>query len=354
MPKADTDSRGKPYNWTVQGACNRMELAQGSLAASLPLRLLEHIYSYLTLTELNVAAAVSRHWLGIAAEGAERRKKAEWEAIGQYKMCGTGWLQLLDPDCADARAALVIACDSGNLPVVKWLTARCSPSRGRCYQGIAMAAAYGRQAVMRWMVRVYVSTPQEMCSASDEIPWFCCSRKVRRWLGEQLGQYCTRDSTRPLSQSVSAQLELARWHTDYYGMRWNLEYELARDHPKTSRWLVKQFGAPSACSISIAAFARGSHCSAARLQVLIETYNLTPADVNPIVGLMLARGLLDEYNWLERRYGPPATAVEITRLNYLTARRITERAVLAESEMQRQCVLAGDYLTDTYGLIFGA
>lgn len=93
-------------------------------------RLLEHVFSYLTLAELNEAAAVSRRWLGIAADVAtkpERRKEAEQTYASLCENGGVGWLQLLEPNGSMYEAARLLAIAAGNLAVAKWLAARHPP-----------------------------------------------------------------------------------------------------------------------------------------------------------------------------------------------------------------------------------
>lgn len=335
-----------------------MELAQGSPLAGLPLCLLEHVLSYLTLTELNVAAVVSRRWLGIAAlEAARPSRRTEQTCASQFIHGGVGWLRMLEPSSADACEALAVACDAGNLPAAKWIVDTRPPSSGWHCRSIRLAAKQGRLEVLRWLKRVYVSTPQETSKVHNELAWMVsCDRKVHRWLSEQLD---LRDAHaremarwRDTAAGHTHVSELARWHVDHCGDHWDIDFEIRWGDADVARWLVEQFGTPDNPDILNMGTVL---CYAKNLQVTIESYSPAPAAMSQVVWQALTpsdHSESESYRWRERRYGPPTDAIHMARWSrtHQSARWIAERADAAAPTTHHWLEQTRRYQADTYGL----
>lgn len=225
----------------------------------------------------------------------------------------------------------------------------------RHLDAIATATNRGRLPALRWLVRTYISTPQEKHEACEYVGTVSCNRKARRWLGERLGKHCMPADDRPLSEHTDGQLELAKWHVDHYGLHWGIDYEIPWGHPETAKWMVEQFGAPPGNPLEVAMVERKPFCYAENLQVMAEAYSQT--DVAPIAWLATITytwSEIEPYRWLERRYGPPTSEIRIAGRNKMhqTARWLAEKGgapgPMAQREQTRR------YQADAYGLHFDA
>lgn len=321
------------------------EMAAPPRFAKLPLCLLTHAFSYLTLVELNVAAAVSRRWLEIAVAEATRpgrREELERTYAEQCRKGGVGWLRMLEADGIDACEAFIAACDSGNVAVAKWLSVGNMPNYEWTCLGVIAAARRGRgsMAILRWLKRTYISTPQEIRKVRNSVARTCCDRKTWRWLGEQLGRRFKVLCSQP--HEPSARLELARWHADHSAGHWDIAHEITGGHPVTAQWLVRQFGLPPLTGRAI---------GLAVAKLLLEVYgvSLAAGQIQPIEALEP----FEACRWFVRRYGPAtAPVIRITdrrQQSHTSARWIVERTAGAPCGSAALCEPARRYIADTYG-----
>lgn len=294
---------------------------------SLPLHLLEHMFSYLTAAELNVAADVSRRWLGIAAAEAtkpSRREEVETTFPEQCKAAGVGWLRMLAPEDADEYEALNKACAAGNLAVVKWIVEERNP---KCDQSmhIEVAGRHGRQAVLRWLKRKYFSTAQEMRMVRVSLEWLQCDLKTQRHLGEHYGygqirtpiglyagDHEERQSKAKFGLYARARLDLAKWYADHRAGYWDIKHVITGGCLETAQWLIEQFGAPPPLnSAEITAMVLNAISKVENLRALTIAYDVAPADASKAMEVALAYDWLETPRWLTRRYGslPPTAPV---------------------------------------------
>lgn len=319
--------------------------------ANLPLCLLKHVYSYLTLAELNVVAAVSRHWLDVAATVAVAQMASGKQAYVELcKKGGVGWLQLLKPDGANMGKAFVAACEAGNLAAAKWIAAEHPLDRALCCQSATAAVRQGRIFIIRWLKRMYIPTLQELREVCDTWTWTNFDRKARRWICEQMGQRYVPKNSRPLDPS--ARLEMAKWCADHFGENWDVDHEIRWGHPQTAQWLVKQFGAPPFDFVALATTTRTIFYDADNLQAMIDIYGLTSADVDPMVERsFLICGWLRVCRLLRRRYGAATGAVHRSS-NYRYSRQSARWEAERQGTVMAQVGLVVQrYLKDTYGLV---
>lgn len=307
-------------------------MAADSPFARLPLRLYEHVFSYLTLAELNAAAAVSRRWLGIAvAETAKssRRDEVEREFAEQCRTAGVGWLRMLEPARIDLRASFGNACAGGNLAVAEWLI-RSRKGSWQCWrEGMQQAIKHGRLDALRWLKRTYVAACSKRFMKSLQLHERCVSRKVQRWLNEHCGLLV---AFRQHDGRASTCLDLTQWYADRYDV-WHrdIAQEAAAGHYDAARWLVEQFGPPPGRGATKAQILHVSCDIGAAWRLINAAYGQAPGTA--VWGAYL--GEAASARWLERRCGkPPTGRVAVRRTADSAAfsrvvRWATERSVVA-------------------------